>query len=74
MKTLSVCLLLFLQFNLEHYLLHYLTLHVLFVVLSVFHCLPAAVSPYPHGNHLTLTLSGDHIDFLVGVIAIKTPT
>ena len=39
----------------------------------VFLGLPAAVSPYPRGNHLTLTLSGDHIDFLVGVIAIKTP-
>lgn len=42
--------------------------HVLFVVLFISYCLPAAVTPY----HLTLTLSWDHIDFLPDVITIKT--
>lgn len=46
----------------------------LFLELFIFHPLPAAVISYRRGNHLTLTLSWDHIDFLAGVIAIKTRT
>lgn len=61
--------------QLLYHLLHCLTLQVvLFLELFIFHCLPAAVIPYLHGNHLTLTLSWDHIDFPAGVVAIKTPT
>lgn len=46
----------------------------LFLELFIFRPLPTAVVSYRRGNHLTLTLSGDHIDFLAGVIAIKTRT
>lgn len=42
--------------------------------LFIFLPLPAAVVSYRCGNHLTLTLSWDHIDFLAAVIAIKTAT
>lgn len=53
-----------------HHVLHYISSQILHVVLSIFNILSAAVFPYLHDNHVTLTLSRDHIDFPSGVIAV----